>query len=143
MTQHGGTVTEGEDLSLPGTWLGHMVEGTQGRPMIFHGAKLSSPAPRSQKAGLHLGSQRGYNSFGDHSGSSAKHKHSHYRRGGIKTVVLTPSLVLSLLLSELQQHLAGPHVCSCCLFGVSAPGFAARLSGARVAGQPPASRSAD
>lgn len=143
MTQRSGAITEGEDLLLPGSWSGRMAEGRQGRPMRFDGAKARPPAPRAQEAGLCLGNQRRYNRSGDHSGSSAKHKHSHYRRGAIRNVVLTPSLALGRLLSELQQRLAGPRVCSRCLFGLSAPGTAARLSGVRVAGQPPASRPAD
>lgn len=106
MTQCGRVITEGEDLSLPGRWPGRMAEGRKGSPACFGGAELSPAAPHAQEAGLRLGSQRHYNRFGGHSGSSAKH--SHYRQGDIKNIVLTPSLALRRLLSELQQAWHGP-----------------------------------
>lgn len=108
MTQGGGVITEGEDLSLPGSWSCRRAEGVQGSPTCSDGAKPRPPAPRAQEAGLHLGSQRCYNGFGDHSGSSAKHQHSHYRWGDVKNVVFTLSLALGQLLSELQQAWQGP-----------------------------------
>lgn len=108
MTQGGGVITEGEDLSLPGSWPRRMAEGVQGSPTCFDGAKSRPPAPRAQEAGLHLGSQRCYNRFGGHSGSSAKHQHSHYIRGDVKNVVFALSLALGWRLSELQQAWPGP-----------------------------------
>lgn len=90
-----------------------MAEGRRGSPMCLVRPSQVPPAPHSQEAGLHLGIQRGYNRFGDHIGLSAKHRNSHYRWGDIKSIVLTPSLALS----ELQQRLAGRHVCSRCLSG--------------------------
>lgn len=119
-------ITEGEDLSLPGSWSCRMAEGVQGSPTCFDGAKSRPPAPRAQEAGLRLGSQRCYNRFGDHSGSSAKHQHSHYRRGDVKNVAFTLSLALGWLLSELQQAWQGSAFAPAAFFGVSAPGTAAQ-----------------